>query len=323
MTELARPLETGWLPDTPIGDSLLRRFVANQADLQEHLAGAVGGRSDRTPDVALSDSGVAAAYMNQAVLLRPISDAYDAVLDHVASFYAGSVGLLLSPWPTPDLAGRGWQLVGHPMFVVRGPAGEPADAPPSDVNVRRAESADDLAFIACRYPANTSRWSKASVRRIAAKTANPAIMVTEFSPAVMSVRCPPSTVRPRPVAYSRNVSRVWPAMPSISSYQAGTNPISSSQASRLRAWSRSAKRHATGNCRKRRPAWSGGRGGAGRGASSVAGMVFPPGHVAGGELAVGQVGEQVEAVLLEDQVGADHDGLIASTQVTDHLPERR
>ena len=117
MTELARPLETGWLPDTPIRDSLLRRFVVNQADLQEHLVGAVGGRSDRTPDVALSDSGVAAAYLNQAVMLRPIPDAYDAVLDHVASFYAGSAGLLLSPWPTPDLAGRGWQLVGHPMSV--------------------------------------------------------------------------------------------------------------------------------------------------------------------------------------------------------------
>jgi hypothetical protein len=147
MTELARPLETGWLPDTPIEDSLLRRFVANQADLQDHLVGAVGGRSDRTPDVALSDSGVAAAYLNQAVMLRPISDVHDAVLGHVASFYAGSAGLLLSPWPTPDLASRGWQLVGHPMFVVRGPVGAPADAPPSDVNVRRAESANDLALV--------------------------------------------------------------------------------------------------------------------------------------------------------------------------------
>lgn len=150
MTELARPLETGWLPDTPIGDSVLRRFVANQADLQDHLVGAVGGRRDRTPDVALSDSGVAAAYLNQAVVRRPISDAYDPVLDHIASFYAGSAGLLLSPWPTPDLAGRGWQLVGHPMFVVRGPAGEqgePADVPPGDVNLRRAESADDLALV--------------------------------------------------------------------------------------------------------------------------------------------------------------------------------
>jgi len=78
---------------------LLRQFVANQADLQDALVGAVGGRSDRTPDVAMSNSGLAAAYLNQAVLLRPISDAYDAVLDHVASFYAGSVH------PMPELDG--------------------------------------------------------------------------------------------------------------------------------------------------------------------------------------------------------------------------
>jgi len=147
MTELARPLETGWLSDTPIADSVLRRFIANQADLQDRLVAAVGGRYDRTPDVALSDSGVAAAYLNQAVMLRPISDAYDPALHHVASFYAGSIGLLLSPWPTPDLTGRGWQLVGHPMFVVRGPVDEPAAAPPSGVHVRRAESADDLALV--------------------------------------------------------------------------------------------------------------------------------------------------------------------------------
>ena len=78
---------------------MLRQFVANQADLQDALVGAVGGRSDRTPDVAMSDSGLAAAYLNQAVLLRPISDAYDAVLDHVASFHAGSVH------PMPELDG--------------------------------------------------------------------------------------------------------------------------------------------------------------------------------------------------------------------------
>jgi hypothetical protein len=145
MAELTRPLETGWLPDTPIGDSLLRRFVANQADLQDHLVAAVGGSSTRTPDVALSDSGVASAYLNQAVLLRPVLAANDPVLDQVASFFAGSAGLLLSAWPTPDMAGRGWQLVGHPMFMVRGPVGEPTVAPP-EVAVRRAASADDLAL---------------------------------------------------------------------------------------------------------------------------------------------------------------------------------
>jgi hypothetical protein len=85
--------------------------------------------------------------LNQAVLLRPIWDVSDAVLGQVASFYAGSAGLLLSPWPTPDLTARGWQLVGHPMFVARGPAGEPADPPPNGVHVRRAGSASDLALV--------------------------------------------------------------------------------------------------------------------------------------------------------------------------------
>jgi hypothetical protein len=32
---------------------------------------------------------------------------------------------LLSAWPTPDLRARGWTLVGHPAFVLRGPAPHP------------------------------------------------------------------------------------------------------------------------------------------------------------------------------------------------------
>lgn len=71
MTQLARPLETGSLPDTPTGDSLLRRLVASQADLRDHFVCAVGGHSDLTAGVALSDSGAAAPYLNQAVMLRP------------------------------------------------------------------------------------------------------------------------------------------------------------------------------------------------------------------------------------------------------------
>jgi hypothetical protein len=147
MATVTRPLETGWLPDTPVEDSLLRRFLANQAELQGHLAAAVGGRSDRAADVALTDSGLAVGYLNQAILLRPILDGDDAVLDRIAAFYSGSVGLLISPWPTPDLSGRGWQLVGHPMFVVRGPVRRPDRTPPADVTVRLADSAEDLALV--------------------------------------------------------------------------------------------------------------------------------------------------------------------------------
>lgn len=139
-------LETGWLADTPVDDSVLRGFLANQADMQEHLVAAVGGRADRTADVALSDTGTPAPYLNQAVLQRPLVDGSDGVLDAITSFYAGSTGMLLSPWPTPDLSARGWQLVGHPMFVVRGPTAPTGVSAPG-VTVRTAASAVDLALI--------------------------------------------------------------------------------------------------------------------------------------------------------------------------------
>ena len=149
-TSAVRPLESGWLPDTPVEDSILRRFLFNQADVNETIARAVSGRVDRTSAVSLSDTGLPVPYLNQATLFRPLTDRGDAVLDEVAAFYAGrSPGLLLSAWPTPDLSQRGWTLVGHPMFVVRGPA--PAStydaSPKPGVTVRRARSADDLALM--------------------------------------------------------------------------------------------------------------------------------------------------------------------------------
>ena len=147
MTAVARPLESGWLADTPVEDSVLRRFLVNQSDMQDRFVTAVGGRSDRTADVALTDSGTPAPFLKQAVLQRPVVDADDAVLDDIAKFYAGSIGVVLSAWPTPDLTNRGWHLVGHPMFVVRGPRGLYDAEAPVDVTVRLSESAADLAVV--------------------------------------------------------------------------------------------------------------------------------------------------------------------------------
>jgi hypothetical protein len=42
---------------------------------------------------------------------------------------------------------------------------------------------------------------------------------------------------------------------------------------------------------------------------------------AAGEPAAGQIGQQVEAVLFEDQVGDDHDGRAAGAQAGDEIPE--
>jgi GNAT superfamily N-acetyltransferase len=137
-------LETGWLPQTPVEDSLLRRFVHNQIDAQEEQARALDGRADRTDDVGLSDLGLPAAMLNMAMLRRPLAGADDPVLDVVDDFYRGRPGALFSAWPTPDLSGRGWALIGHPMFVARGPWGVGARPSPG-VEVQIATSAADLA----------------------------------------------------------------------------------------------------------------------------------------------------------------------------------
>jgi hypothetical protein len=141
-----RPLEDGWLPDTPVDDTLLRQFVFNQADVNEITALAGGGRVDRTDDVFLADTTTPVPYLNQAVLARPLRDGDDPVLDVVDRFFAGAVHpvTLLSIWPTPDLRGRGWSLVGHPAMVARGP-GTVTHRVPEGVEVRVASTAQDLA----------------------------------------------------------------------------------------------------------------------------------------------------------------------------------
>jgi hypothetical protein len=139
-----RPLETGWLADTPVGDTVLRRFQHNQADANALIAEAAGGRADRTPDVALADTGGPVPYLNQAVLMRPLAAADDPVLDVVERFAGSSRFTMLSAWPSPDLRDRGWHLVGHPAFVVRTPA-PPRTVVAPGVEIRRVATAEELA----------------------------------------------------------------------------------------------------------------------------------------------------------------------------------
>ena len=143
---MERPLESGWLADTPVEDSLLRRFVHNQADVNELLALALGGRRDRTDDVFLTDGGSPVGYFNQAIPARPVLDVTDPVLDTIDAFFAATQNptTLLSIWPTPDLSDRGWRLGGHPMMVVRSPTPIEHD-PPADVDVRVAAQPGDFA----------------------------------------------------------------------------------------------------------------------------------------------------------------------------------
>jgi hypothetical protein len=144
MTSVHR-LETGWLPETPVGDTVLRRFLHNQIEVNELIATARGGRVERTDDVSLVAAGPVTVFVNQAVLRRPLADDADPVLDEIEAFYRGQEGqaaLLVSIWPTPDLSRRGWQLMGHPAFMVRAPA--PCAAPAGDAIVRTVTSPDNL-----------------------------------------------------------------------------------------------------------------------------------------------------------------------------------
>jgi len=140
-----RPLEDGWLHDTPVDDALLRRFVFSQADVNAIMAHAAGGWVDHTDEVFLADSGTPVPYMNQAILARPLTGAGDPVLDVVDDFFAGltHTTTLLSIWPTPDLSQQGWNLVGHPAMVARAP-GPVGYEPAPEVEVRVASTEDDF-----------------------------------------------------------------------------------------------------------------------------------------------------------------------------------
>jgi hypothetical protein len=138
-----RPPESGWLADTPVEDNLLRQFLANQADFADAIAERFDGMAARTDSVALAASRSVVPYFNQALLLRPVLSADDPVLDEIDAFFAASPSpmcVILSAWPTPPLEARGWQLGGHPAFVIRTPGAplrDPAPRPGVDLQIRR------------------------------------------------------------------------------------------------------------------------------------------------------------------------------------------
>ena len=142
-------LATGWGAREPVDDSVLRRFVFNQADVVRAMASGPAARNAADDDVVMVDSGGPVPYNNMVVLLRPVTSADDPVVGRITDFYADArdrAALLLSVWPLPDLSARGLQLAGHPMFVVRGPG--PVTATPREgVVVRDITTADDLRLL--------------------------------------------------------------------------------------------------------------------------------------------------------------------------------
>jgi hypothetical protein len=125
MTAPTQHLTNGWEPDTPLGDSLLRRYLFCWAQQCETFAISAGGRAVHTPAFAAADLRGPGGWFNSATLLQPLEPATTGrVLDDIEAFFAEGTGeaLLWSAWPTADLRARGWHLEGHPPLLIRPPA---------------------------------------------------------------------------------------------------------------------------------------------------------------------------------------------------------
>jgi GNAT superfamily N-acetyltransferase len=145
---MTEALTTGWEPDLPPYDSLLRQFVYGYADPTADMARTLGGRVDRDADASLADLGSPFLFDNAVVLLRPPDrDGLAAVLDHAAAFYPPErAWVLLSVFPIPDpgAARRGLTLIGHPPLMLRPPGGTPPAVPPAELRILPVTTPIDL-----------------------------------------------------------------------------------------------------------------------------------------------------------------------------------
>jgi hypothetical protein len=91
MGEIAQQteLETGWLPTTPSGDTLLRRFLLNWGNACTANAQTFGGTAKEMPAVHMADSGTGVAFLNWAILQQPLlAETTPATLAELDDFYA-------------------------------------------------------------------------------------------------------------------------------------------------------------------------------------------------------------------------------------------
>ena len=139
-------LRAGWEPDTPLEDTVIRRFLANWAEASASPVAAMGGDRHLTDAFAATNLGRPAGYFNSTILRAPLgADSTASTMAAIEDVYAGSSPgdiLLFSAWPTPDLRPYGWKLEGHPPVMLRAPA--PAEPRPSDLDVTEVRDAAAL-----------------------------------------------------------------------------------------------------------------------------------------------------------------------------------
>jgi hypothetical protein len=147
VTVIDSNLTAGWEPETPVTDSLQRRFIVNWTRSLEAHGVPLGGRTLRQDDLAAVDLGRPAEIANVATLLAPLfPDGVNEAVAALDDFYRFSTGetsgtvFLFSAWPTPDLRPHGWSIVGYEPLMLR-PAG--GEMPPPLPGLRIEEVRDE------------------------------------------------------------------------------------------------------------------------------------------------------------------------------------
>jgi hypothetical protein len=143
-------LRAGWEPDTPIEDTLLRRFLVNWTASIEAQGRPFNARTLRRDDLATVDVGQPAVGGNVATLLAPLfAEDVGDVMAALDTFYGFADGertgavYLFSPWPTPDLRPHGWTLVEYQPLMLR-PAGGALPPPPPGLRIQEVRDEESM-----------------------------------------------------------------------------------------------------------------------------------------------------------------------------------
>jgi hypothetical protein len=139
-------LTTGWEPDCPPADSLVRQAVLVHASWATELAQRAGRPWHRDGEWAGGWVSDRAVFANWVVLLQPVADVA-GLAERVNRLFPATVPFLVfSAWPSPDLTAAGWALVGHPPLMLRPPGAPPAGAVRASVEVREVRDGGQLAL---------------------------------------------------------------------------------------------------------------------------------------------------------------------------------
>ena len=144
---MADHLPDAWDAGLPAADNLIKEYVLGYADLMESIAAALDWPSVRTERFVAIDAGTPFPWQNCVVPLRPFgTDEVDDVVGEAEAFFRARDGgpfLLWGGFPIPDLAGRGWGLMGHPPLMLR-PAGGSAPPLPDGLEVSPVRTVEEL-----------------------------------------------------------------------------------------------------------------------------------------------------------------------------------